>query len=71
MGITWFIREANGIARYSHGGATNGQQAIFMFIPKRDFAHSNLALFYRTNPLPINLYQIQMHINLRLPFYGD
>jgi len=38
MGITWFIRAANGISRYSHGGATNGQQAIFMFIPKMAFA---------------------------------
>lgn len=38
MGITWFIRESNGIQRFSHGGATNGQQAIFMFIPQKKFA---------------------------------
>ena len=38
MGITWFIRDAKDITRYSHGGATHGQQAVFMYIPKKDFA---------------------------------
>jgi len=38
MGITWFISPLDDIARYSHGGATHGQQAIFMFIPQKDFA---------------------------------
>jgi CubicO group peptidase (beta-lactamase class C family) len=38
MGITWFIRKVGGIAAYAHGGATNGQQAYFFFIPDREFA---------------------------------
>src|SRR6266508_3033055 len=38
MGITWFIRKADGLTIYAHGGATNGQQAYFFFIPKKDFA---------------------------------
>ena len=38
MGITWFIRKSGPIIYYGHGGATNGQQAMFMFIPKKDFA---------------------------------
>jgi CubicO group peptidase (beta-lactamase class C family) len=38
MGITWFIRQAGDITFYAHGGATNGQQAYFFFIPKEDFA---------------------------------
>jgi CubicO group peptidase (beta-lactamase class C family) len=38
MGITWFIREYGGIKFYGHGGATNGQQANFFFIPEQDFA---------------------------------
>ncbi len=38
IGITWFINKAGALTRYSHGGATNGQQAIFMFIPEKDFA---------------------------------
>ncbi len=38
IGITWFIREMEGITVYGHGGATKGQQAIFHFIPEKDFA---------------------------------
>jgi CubicO group peptidase (beta-lactamase class C family) len=38
MGITWFIREVNGLKIYSHSGATNGQQAGLFFIPEKDFA---------------------------------
>jgi CubicO group peptidase (beta-lactamase class C family) len=38
MGITWFIRKAGPFTIYAHGGATNGQQAYFAFIPEEDFA---------------------------------
>jgi CubicO group peptidase (beta-lactamase class C family) len=38
MGITWFIRQVGDLAMYAHGGATNGQQAYFFFIPAQDFA---------------------------------
>ena len=38
MGITWFIRRVGDLTVYSHGGATNGQQAYFFFIPEKDFA---------------------------------
>jgi len=38
MGITWFIRKVGDLTTYSHGGATNGQQALLCFIPKEDFA---------------------------------
>ena len=38
MGITWFIRKVGDITLYAHGGATNGQQAYFFFIPEKDFA---------------------------------
>ncbi len=38
IGITWFIRKAGSLTRFGHGGATHGQQAIFMFIPEKDFA---------------------------------
>jgi len=38
MGITWFIRKVGNLTIYSHGGATNGQQAYFFFIPDKDFA---------------------------------
>jgi CubicO group peptidase (beta-lactamase class C family) len=38
MGITWFIRYADDLTVYAHGGATNGQQAYFFYIPEKDFA---------------------------------
>jgi CubicO group peptidase (beta-lactamase class C family) len=38
MGITWFIRKVGDLTVYAHGGATNGQQAYFFFIPDQDFA---------------------------------
>jgi CubicO group peptidase (beta-lactamase class C family) len=38
MGITWFIRKVGDLTIYAHGGATNGQQAYFFFIPDKDFA---------------------------------
>ncbi len=41
MGITWFISPSAPV-RYSHGGATHGQQAAFLFIPEKNFAISVL-----------------------------
>ena len=38
MGITWFIRHAEDLTAYAHGGATHGQQAYFFYIPEKDFA---------------------------------
>lgn len=38
MGITWFIRYADQLKIYAHGGSTHGQQAYFFFIPEKDFA---------------------------------
>jgi CubicO group peptidase (beta-lactamase class C family) len=38
MGITWFIRKVGDLTTYSHGGATNGQQALFCFLPEKNFA---------------------------------
>jgi CubicO group peptidase (beta-lactamase class C family) len=38
MGITWLIRQVGDITAYAHGGATNGQQAYFFFIPEENFA---------------------------------
>ena len=38
MAITWFIRYAEDLTAYAHGGATHGQQAYFFYIPEKDFA---------------------------------
>jgi len=38
IGITWFIRTVGELTVYAHSGATHGQQAIFFFVPEKDFA---------------------------------
>ena len=38
FGITWFIKEIDGVRVLRHGGATKGQQAALYFVPKKQFA---------------------------------
>jgi len=38
MGISWFVNDIEGTRVIFHGGATNGQNSGFWFIPKNDFA---------------------------------
>jgi CubicO group peptidase (beta-lactamase class C family) len=38
MGLSWFIREVDGVKIVAHGGSTNGQQSSFLFAPERNFA---------------------------------
>ncbi|HEU4740669.1 MAG TPA: serine hydrolase domain-containing protein [Meiothermus sp.] len=42
MGLSWFLREVNGVRIVSHGGATNGQMASLWFVPARRFAFAIL-----------------------------
>ncbi len=36
--LSWFLKESGGVRYYSHGGATNGQQAYLTMVPGEDFA---------------------------------
>ena len=38
VGITWMIREINGVRVVSHGGGTLGQISILQLVPERNFA---------------------------------
>ncbi len=38
VGISWFLREIEGVRIVEHGGGTNGQISAFMFAPERNFA---------------------------------
>jgi len=38
IGLTWFIRDKEGVNIISHGGATNGQIAGLYFVPEKQFA---------------------------------
>jgi CubicO group peptidase (beta-lactamase class C family) len=38
VGVSWMLKQSGEVMLVSHGGATNGQQAAFVFAPARDFA---------------------------------
>jgi CubicO group peptidase (beta-lactamase class C family) len=38
VGISWLMREVNGVRLVGHGGSTEGQQSAFQMAPERDFA---------------------------------
>jgi hypothetical protein len=38
IGISWFLREIDGVRAIGHGGSTNGQFADLLLIPERHFA---------------------------------
>jgi CubicO group peptidase (beta-lactamase class C family) len=42
IGITWMLRDADGVRIVSHGGTTNGQHSMFEMVPERGFAIASL-----------------------------
>ncbi|MGH2729132.1 MAG: serine hydrolase [Actinomycetota bacterium] len=42
VGISWMLRDVDGVRLVSHGGDTNGQHSAFVMVPERDFAISTL-----------------------------
>lgn len=38
VGISWLIKDIDGVQMVGHGGSTNGQRAAFQMVPERDFA---------------------------------
>jgi hypothetical protein len=38
MGLSWFLRDVDGVRFVQHGGGTNGQISLFEFAPDREFA---------------------------------
>jgi CubicO group peptidase (beta-lactamase class C family) len=42
MGITWFIRDIDGVRTISHEGGTNGQISLLLFVPERTFGFAIL-----------------------------
>jgi CubicO group peptidase (beta-lactamase class C family) len=38
VGISWLIRDVEGVRLVGHGGTTNGQHSEFLTVPERDFA---------------------------------
>lgn len=42
VGISWLIRDVDGVRLVAHGGTTNGQHSSFALVPERDFAFISL-----------------------------
>ena len=38
VGISWMLRDINGVRVAAHDGSTNGQQSAFEIVPERNFA---------------------------------
>jgi hypothetical protein len=38
VGISWFLRDIDGVRVAAHGGSTNGQESGFELVPERGFA---------------------------------
>jgi hypothetical protein len=38
VGISWFLRDVDGVRTVGHGGSANGQFAELLIVPERDFA---------------------------------
>ena len=38
MGLSWILKEMDGVPTVLHGGATNGQMSAFVMVPSRGFA---------------------------------
>ena len=38
VGISWLLRDVDGVRLVGHGGTTNGQRSAFVMIPERDTA---------------------------------
>lgn len=38
VGISWLIKDVDGVRLVGHGGSTNGQRSAFQMVPARDFA---------------------------------
>ena len=38
LGISWFLRDVNGVRTVGHGGSANGQFAELLTVPERSFA---------------------------------
>ncbi|HVL80098.1 MAG TPA: serine hydrolase domain-containing protein [Actinomycetota bacterium] len=38
VGISWLIRDVDGVRTVGHGGTMNGQLSAFLMVPERDFA---------------------------------
>jgi CubicO group peptidase (beta-lactamase class C family) len=61
MGLSWFLRDVDGVHIVQHGGGTNGQLSAFMFAPKREFALTILTNADRGSELNLEVTRWALH----------
>jgi CubicO group peptidase (beta-lactamase class C family) len=53
IGISWLMRDVDGVRLVGHGGTTNGQHSSFEMVPEKDFA---IAILTNSGPNGAQLY---------------
>src|SRR4051812_11494987 len=53
VGVSWLLRDVDGVRLVGHGGTTNGQHSDFVMVPERDFA---IAVLTNCGPNGAQLY---------------
>jgi CubicO group peptidase (beta-lactamase class C family) len=69
MGITWFIRDIDGVRTIYHEGGTNGQIALLLFVPERKFSFAILTNSDRGDALThkVGNWILRNQIGLEIP----
>jgi hypothetical protein len=68
-GISWFVREVEGVKIVGHTGGTNGQISTFLFAPERNFALAVLTNANRGGELndEIEKWALQRYLGVTAP----
>jgi hypothetical protein len=69
MGITWFIRDIDGVRTIYHEGGTNGQIALLLLVPERQFSFAILTNSERGDAVAhkVGNWILQQHLGLEIP----
>jgi CubicO group peptidase (beta-lactamase class C family) len=69
LGISWFLRDVDGVRILRHGGATNGQMATLIIVPERQFALAMLVNSDRGSEIyaPLTAWALKKYLGLALP----
>ena len=69
IGISWFLKDIDGVRILRHGGATNGQMAVLVIVPEKQFAFTMLTNSDRGSDLygPLMNWALKAYLGLAMP----
>jgi CubicO group peptidase (beta-lactamase class C family) len=69
IGISWFLKDVGGVRILRHGGATNGQMAVLVIVPEKQFAFTMLTNSDRGSDLygPLMNWALKAYLGLDMP----